>query len=130
MIQIDIVTPQKQILIGVESEFISLPGSGGALKILEGHADLLTLLSHGELSFKEGENNRRFAISYGFAEIKNNKVTVLAETCEESNEINLERAKLAEKKSKEILSGNIDRPTFRKYELKLERAIVRQRVAV
>ena len=129
MISVDIVTPYRKILENATATSVRLPAAKGEMEVLPGHAELLTLLSTGVLGIRRDEGEKRFAISYGFAEIRKDKILVLAETCEESSEIDLERAKQAQKQAEEHLISQITTESFRKYQLKLERAVTRQKVA-
>jgi F-type H+-transporting ATPase subunit epsilon len=90
---VDIVSPSKQIFSG---EVISLtaPGSEGNFQILFNHADFLTSLTYGELKLviEEGKVDH-YATSGGFLEVKNNKVIILTETVEKSDEIDIARSK-------------------------------------
>jgi F-type H+-transporting ATPase subunit epsilon len=155
-IQLVIVTPERQLLNFDVAE-VTLPGANGELGILPGHAPLITELGIGELSYKGahvvlspkesagetaetksdlklkdwGEWEPHVAIIRGFAEVLGNRVTVLAETAERSEEINLERAKAAlERAEKRIAAGagtqdiDWDRATAA-----LQRALVRIKVA-
>ena len=72
---------------------------------------------------------RKFAISYGFAEIRHDKIIVLAETAEESTDIDKERASRAKKKAEELLTGVLTKEDFVKQERKLQRAIIRQQIS-
>jgi len=128
MIEVDIVTPSKKVVAGIKASYLRLPSAKGELKVLPGHTELLTLLTTGVLGFSSDGSERRFAISYGFAEIRQDKALVLAETCEESTEIDRERARAAQKRAEEMLSGTLTQEQFRKYELKLRRAVIRQRI--
>lgn len=129
MIEVDIVTPSKKLVVGAKTTQVRLPGAKGELQVLPGHAELITLLDTGVLSFTEDGTERKFAISFGVAEIRDDKVLVLAETAESAQEIDLERAKQAQKKAQETLEGVLPDGNFRKYELKLQRALVRQQVS-
>ena len=73
MLKVDIVTPTKKLVDGASADSIKLPGAKGELQILDGHTDLLTLLTTGALVFTKDGKERRFSVSYGFAEIRNNK---------------------------------------------------------
>ena len=69
-------------------------------------------------------------ISSGFFEVRDGGVTVAAETVELAKEIDLQRAKTAQKKAENALTDpELDFALFRKYELKLQRALVRQQIA-
>ncbi|MBY0369806.1 ATP synthase F1 subunit epsilon [bacterium] len=129
MIEVDIVTPSRRVLEGLTVDRVSLPTASGTITVLPGHAELVTLLSTGVLTLPEDAKERRFAISYGFSIVRKNKVIVLAETCEESSEIDLDRAKAAQKKAEQALTGVLTEGDARKQQLKLQRSIIRQQVA-
>ncbi|MSP18245.1 MAG: ATP synthase F1 subunit epsilon [Bdellovibrionales bacterium] len=128
MLKIDIVTPTKKLLDSASAESVKLPGVKGELQILEGHTELLTLLKAGPLTLVQDGRERKFSISYGFAEIRNNKVLVLADTVEESTTIDKKRAEAAQKKAEQALLGVLSEIDFKKQQLKLERALVRQQI--
>lgn len=128
MILVDIVTPHKKLIDGAQVASLRLPTAKGELTILPGHAELLTLLGTGELSFAADGQVRKFAVSYGFANVSHDRVTVLAETCEEASDIDRSRAQKAQQKSEEKLTGTLSEADFKKYHLKLKRAVVRQAV--
>jgi F-type H+-transporting ATPase subunit epsilon len=129
VISVDIVTPHKKLVDGAQVSSLKLPSARGQLTILPGHAELLTLLGTGELSFAADGQERKFAVSYGFANVSHDKVTVLAETCEEASEIDRSRAQKAQQKSQERLGGTLTQEDFKKYQLKLQRALVRQSIS-
>jgi F-type H+-transporting ATPase subunit epsilon len=128
MIEVDIVTPSRRILEGMKVERVSLPTQDGTITVLPGHAELVTLLGTGVLTFPGGSGERKFVVSYGFAIVRKNKVIVLAETCEEASEIDLARAKAAQKKAEQYLGTAKDEGELRKYQLKLQRSIARQQI--
>ncbi len=122
-------TPYR-ILVG-QREITELyaPGTAGTLDILPGHADFLSELSTGILKWKiaGGENYQDAVVTWGFIQIKNEEITVLADVAELSEEIDAKRAAEAAVKARKILEeGGIDDVNFRKYELKLQRAMARQ----
>lgn len=130
MIEVDIVTPTRQIAHGVKANVVTLPAEDGEIQILPNHRDLLTSLNTGILTIVADGTERKFAISYGFAEIHNDKVIVLAETAEESTEIDKERAARSRKRAEELLSGVLSPEDFAKQERKLQRAIIRQQATL
>jgi F-type H+-transporting ATPase subunit epsilon len=124
-------TPYR-ILVG-QREITELfaPGVAGTLDILPGHADFLSELGTGILKWKAsgGDKHEEAAVTWGFIQIKNQEITVLADVAELSEEIDVKRAEEAAKKAKKILEeGGVDDANFRKHELKLQRAIARQGV--
>lgn len=125
MIELDVVTPSRRVVVGAHVASVKLPASDGEVQILPGHTELITLLGPGILEFAEDGGTRKFAISYGFAEVRKNRVTVLAEAVEESKDIDKGRAKDALKRAEQAMSGALSQEEFRKQELKLQRALVR-----
>lgn len=130
MITLDIVTPYRRLLNAVTVDALVVPGHRGELKIMPGHADMLTLLNTGVLSFHQDGSQRKFALSFGFLDIRWDRALVLAETCEESTEIDLHRAKAAQKKAEEALSAALTEEKFKKYQLKLQRSLIRQHIGL
>lgn len=128
MIEVDIVTPSRRILEGIKVDRVTLPTASGAITVLPGHTELVTLLSTGVLVLPSEGTERRFAVSYGFSIVRKDKVIVLAETCEEATEVDVTRAKDAQKKAEKALSGVLTESEMRKQQLKLQRALIRQQV--
>ncbi|OGS33529.1 MAG: ATP synthase F1 subunit epsilon [Elusimicrobia bacterium RIFOXYC2_FULL_34_12] len=99
---LEIITPEK---VSYKSmvEFVSFPAYHGEMGVLPGHIDYISLLLPGEIRIKFGEDIQLFAISGGFAEIHNNNVTILCETAESAEEIDIEKAKLEKLRAEEKL---------------------------
>ena len=109
-IQLEIVTPER-LVINEAVEYIEIPGQTGYLGVLPGHAPLITELAPGELSYRTGSQTKRLAVAWGFAEVLQTKVTILAESAEKAEEIDTARAEAAKKKAeadleKSGLEGN------------------------
>src|SRR5258707_14757672 len=105
-IELVIVTPERQLLREAVAE-VTLPGAGGCLGILPGHAPLITELGLGELPHrkKNASEPAHLAIISGFAEVLGDRVTVLAETAERSEEIDVARAEGAKKRAEPRLAS-------------------------
>lgn len=73
---------------------------------MPGHAPLITELAIGEISYRENGQARYLAVAWGFAEVLPNRVTILAETAERAEEINVRRAEDAKNRAEERLKGN------------------------
>jgi F-type H+-transporting ATPase subunit epsilon len=101
-IQLEIVTPER-LVVNATAEEIQIPGKSGYLGVLPGHAPLITELSVGEISYRAGSDVKRLAVAWGFAEVLPNKVTILAETAEKAEEIDVNRAQAAKRKAEEEL---------------------------
>ena len=93
--QIEIVTPERKVVDDRATE-MQIPGQGGYLGILPGHAPLISELSVGEIGYRDEKGQiKRLAVAWGFAEVLPTKVTVLAEVAERAEEIDVARAQRA-----------------------------------
>lgn len=110
--QLEIVTPER-LVVKAAVEELELPGESGHLGILPGHAPLITELSVGEITYRAEGKLQRLAVAWGFAEVLPDKVTILAETAEKAEEIDVARAQAAKQKAEELVKkagpdGNTD----------------------
>lgn len=131
MLKLTVVTPEKKLVTDVEVEDVFVPAYRGELNILPGHAPLMTTLSTGVVQFKRKGASafEKIAVSWGYCEVANDIVSILAETAESQAEIDLARAELAFKNSEKALAGDVGGDQLEKYRLKRERALVRISVA-
>ena len=97
-IQLEVVTPER-LVVNDAAEYIEIPGRSGYLGILPGHAPLITELAVGSISYTKAGQTKRLAVAWGFAEVLQDKVTILAETAEKAEEIDTARAEAAKKKA-------------------------------
>jgi F-type H+-transporting ATPase subunit epsilon len=102
-IQLEIVTPERQVVNDAASE-VTIPGKSGYLGVLPGHAPLITELAVGEITYKAAGQTKRLAVAWGFAEVLPEKVTILAETAEKAEEIDVGRAETAKQRAEAELS--------------------------
>jgi len=127
-IQLVVVTPERQILKEVVSE-VTLPGADGYLGVLPGHAPLITELGIGELTYKtKGGQSGLLAVIRGFAEVLPDHVSVLAETAEFAEDIDLSRAQEALKRAQERIAKGGDNIDWDRATMALQRALVRIQV--
>jgi F-type H+-transporting ATPase subunit epsilon len=92
-IELHIVTPEKAAYSGRVSEVV-LPGRAGELGVLPGHRSLVTLVKPGAIKAVGTDNiSRFFAVGSGFAEVHEDRVTVLVGACDGSDEIDVEIAR-------------------------------------
>jgi len=129
-LHLEVVTPQK-VMVSQDVEIVVAPGSLGEFGILEGHVPFLSGIVPGELRYSAGGQTERFVVTTGFAEVSNNRVSVLVDAAERAAEIDVERARRAAERAKERLArersaGDID---FLRAEAALKRALIRLRVA-
>jgi F-type H+-transporting ATPase subunit epsilon len=124
-LDVEIVTPTR-ILLQAQVDELNLPGELGYLGILPGHTAFLTTLGQGELMYRQGERRQYLSIFWGYMEVNNDKVTILAEVAESLEEIDRARVEAARDRAEERLrrfeDDTIDRERAR---AALERAMVR-----
>jgi F-type H+-transporting ATPase subunit epsilon len=104
---LEVVTPERAVVHESVAE-VSLPGRGGYLGILPGHTPLLTQLATGALSYRQGSQTRRLAVSGGFAEVLPDRVIVLADSAERAEEIDAARARTALAAAEKQLAAGTD----------------------
>jgi F-type H+-transporting ATPase subunit epsilon len=129
-IELVIVTPEKQLLREKVAD-VQMPGENGYLGILPGHAPLMTELGIGELSYRDtsGKESTPIAIIRGFAEVLPDRATILAETAERAEEIDLQRAKEALARAEKRLASNDPNIDWDRSSVALQRALIRIQVA-
>jgi len=113
--QFEIVTAEG-VLYSDEVDAIVAPGVDGELGVLPNHASLLTVLKAGELRIMKGTDETDVLVTGGFLEVLGNKVTVLADAAERSEEIDIARAEEAVARAQERVSN-------RASDIDLERAL-------
>ena len=126
---LEIVTPERMVFRGAVEE-VTIPGTEGEFGVLPGHASLLSSIDIGELRFLREQKRTRYAVSTGYAEVTARKVTILVETAERSDQIDLERARRARERAAGTLAKlprEVD--DFDKTRLALLRAVTRISVA-
>ena len=127
---LEIVTPE-QVLVSQEVDMVVAPGSDGEFGVLPGHVLFLSGIVPGELRYTAGTEKGSLVVTTGFAEVSNDKVSVLVEAAEKAGDIDLDRARKALERAKERLekerkTKDID---FLRAENALKRALARLRVA-
>ncbi|MEP6786729.1 MAG: ATP synthase F1 subunit epsilon [Sphingomonadales bacterium] len=76
----DLVTPEKAVL-STTAYMVEIPGSEGDMGILAHHAPVMTTIRDGEIRVyaRDGATPQRITVQGGFAEVGDNRLTVLAE---------------------------------------------------
>jgi F-type H+-transporting ATPase subunit epsilon len=98
-----LVTPQR-LLLEAEVTSLQVPGSEGYLGVLAHHAPLITALRPGRLDVRDAKGAMQsYAVSGGFLEVSGNRATVLADTAERKDEIDVARAEACVKRAEERL---------------------------
>jgi len=126
--QLEIVTPEKLVVRDTADE-VQIPGRNGYIGVLPGHAPLITELGSGEISYRSNGQLHRFSMAWGFAEILPDRVTVLAETVEAAEEIDVSRAQQSLAKAEDLLKAAQSEAEFVVATDKIRRAEARLDVA-
>jgi F-type H+-transporting ATPase subunit epsilon len=126
---LEIVTPEK-IVVSQEVDAVVAPGTDGEFGVLPGHIHFLTGIVPGELRYNTGAEKESMAVTTGFAEVSNDKVSILVDAAEKAGEIDVERARQAMERARERLekdkkAEDID---FLRAEAALRRAVMRVRI--
>jgi F-type H+-transporting ATPase subunit epsilon len=129
-IELIVVTPERQLLRQPVAE-VQLPGADGYLGVLPGHAPLMTEIGIGELTYPgaSGKESVHLALVRGFAEVLPDRVTVLAETAERAEGIDLARAEAARARAEKRLASGDTNIDWDRASIALQRALIRIQVA-
>ena len=127
-LHLEIVSPEKMIFSG-EVDFVSVPGKGGYLGILPGHAPMISELQIGEIHYKAGQKEGTFSCCLGFVEVLPDSVSILAERAEKPGDIDVERARAAKERAEKRLRSKDPDINFERAQLALRRALMRLEVA-
>ncbi|MDP3062112.1 MAG: F0F1 ATP synthase subunit epsilon [Chloroflexota bacterium] len=126
--KLEIITAERRVF-SEDVEALVAPGFDGELGILPHHAPLMTSLKPGELVIRKGGQETYLAVTGGFLEVMGNVVTILADACERSEEIDVERAEAAMKRAQERLAARSADLDLQQAIAAVQRAQVRLRVA-
>lgn len=131
MLKLTLVTPIKKMLTEVEVEEVYIPAYKGELNILPGHSPLVTTLGAGVLKYKlRGSPTLEVAaVSWGYCEVFDNQVNVLAENAEMPQEIDVERAEEALKQATQVINTASDIQQIEDEQNRLIKAQVRLEAA-
>ena len=107
---LDLATPTRLVVSAAADEVV-VPSVDGYFGVLSGHAPLLALVGVGEVTYRVGREERYLAVSGGFAEVGPDRVTILAETAEEPEGIDVTRARSARERAERRLGSRADEET-------------------
>ncbi|WP_307472673.1 F0F1 ATP synthase subunit epsilon [Cytobacillus purgationiresistens] len=128
-IKVSVVTPDGPVY-EADVEMVSTKAESGELGILAGHVPMVAPLQIGAVRLKNGDQTDFVAVNGGFLEVRPDQVTILAQSAEQANEIDLERAKLARERAEQRLNDQKrDNVDIRRAELALQRAVNRVNVS-
>ena len=124
-LKVDIVTAERVVFSEEGVDRLIVPGIEGELGVLPLHAPLLTTIKPGVLRVVKGEEETTMAITGGFIEVRENRVTILADAAERGDEIDAARAEAARRHAEERLASREATIDMAKAEMDLKRALVR-----
>lgn len=127
--QLEIVTPKKIVFQATVTSF-SAPGIIGGFQVLRSHAPLLSSIGVGEVKIIDEQGREsRYATSGGFVEVHENKVVLLAETAERSDEIDITRAEVARDRAQQRIAEKRIETDLDRTRAALQRALNRLKIA-
>lgn len=128
-LELEVVTPDR--LVARETvDIVMAKGALGEFGILPNHIPFLTTLQPGELRYRKDNQLEYMAVAGGFAEISDNKVTILAEAAERAREIDVDRARRAkERAEKRLAQAKAEAIDYARAEAALKRSMIRLQIA-
>jgi len=127
-IHVSVVTPDGPVYES-DVEMVSTKAQSGELGILPGHIPMVAPLKIGAVRLKNGGQTDFVAVSGGFIEVRPDNVSILAQSAEKADDIDVERAKKAKERAEQRLQDNKrENVDFKRAELALQRAINRLNV--
>ncbi|HSK92727.1 MAG TPA: F0F1 ATP synthase subunit epsilon [Candidatus Angelobacter sp.] len=127
-LQLEIVSPERRAYTD-EVDMVIVPGVDGQLGILPNHTRLISALGIGELRIKKAGTEQSMLISGGFVEVRPDKVIVMADLAEHSDEIDEARAAEARKQAEAQLEEAKDPVDLARVRAALQTALMRERIA-
>ena len=125
---VSVVTPDGQVL-EEDYEMVSCKAETGELGILPGHIPLVAPLTINAVRLKRNEEEELVAVNGGFVEVRPDKVTILAQSAEKAEDIDVERAERAKERAQKLLESNDPNIDVERAQLALYRALNRLNVA-
>jgi F-type H+-transporting ATPase subunit epsilon len=124
-LRVDIVTAERLVYSEEGVDEIIVPGVEGELGVLTLHAPLLTMIQPGVLRIVKGDDEVEMAITGGFIEVRDNRVTILADAAERAEEIDVAKAEEARRRAQHRLEERGAREELAQAEASLARALAR-----
>ncbi|MBM3132218.1 MAG: F0F1 ATP synthase subunit epsilon [Chloroflexi bacterium] len=127
-LKFEIVTAEK-VVLSDEVDLVVVPGVEGQMALLPMHAPIMTMLQPGEIMLRKAGQESSLFVSGGFLEVMNDKVTILADSAERGEEIDLARAEQAKKRAEERMELRAVDVDLARAEAALRRSLARMKVA-
>jgi F-type H+-transporting ATPase subunit epsilon len=126
---VEIVTPVRMVFSG-QATSLSAPGVEGGFQVLASHAPFMSAIGTGKVTVKAPDGaDTVYATSGGFVEVRDNTVTVVADTAERADEIDVKRAEASRERARERLESYKLDTDIDRARASMARALNRLRVA-
>jgi len=122
--RLEIVTPVRKVYTE-DVRMVVLPGSEGEFGVLPDHAALVSALKIGVIRVHHEGKVTKIAVSGGFVEVRDSKVTVLANSAERQDQIDVDRATAAKERAEQRLAAQGQEIDVIRAEMALKRAVNR-----
>ncbi len=126
---VELITPERSLITETEVDQLVAPSVDGEVTILPRHAPLLTILDPGIVLVRRDGSDEVLAVSGGFLQVQENRVTILADASERSDEVDRERAERARAAAEQQISEAPDFDSMLEARIRLMRALSRLRAA-
>ena len=127
---LEVVTPEK-VVVSQEVDMVIAPGTEGEFGVLSGHVLFLSGIVPGEMRYNSESETISLVVSTGFAEVSDDKVSIIVDAAERGTEVDIERAQQAAERARERLAKgkSAEDIDYARAEVALKRAIARIKVA-
>ena len=126
-LQLDVVTPTRLVVSERVTEVVA-PGSEGYFGVLPDHIPFITTLKAGTLTYWKRKEEHHLAVSRGYAEVRGDRLSILADTAEAAEEVDVARAERARQRAEQRLqewASGAEAIDFARAEAALQRALAR-----
>ncbi len=120
-VEFNLVSPEKHVLTD-KVDMVVVPGESGDFGVLPNHAAIISTLRPGLVTLHRGDKKEHIFITDGFANVNETSCTVLAESCEFVEKLNLEEMEMLSKKIQDEI--DIARDESEKRELNRSRELM------
>jgi F-type H+-transporting ATPase subunit epsilon len=128
-LKVDVVTAERNVYSGEGVDEVIVPGAEGELAILPLHAPLLTMIKPGVMRLVKGNEEDVVALTGGFLEVRDNRVTILADAAERAEEIDVLKVEEARRAAERALQEKRSEVEIAEAAAELQRALLRLRAA-
>jgi F-type H+-transporting ATPase subunit epsilon len=128
-LKVDIVTAERLVYSEEGVDEVVAPGIEGELTVLPMHAPLMTMIKPGIMRIVKGNEDIDMAITGGFLEVRDDRVTILADAAERAEDIDVVRAEEARRHAERALEERVSEIQIVEAAAELQRALIRLKAA-